>query len=118
MVSALLTILRSAPPTDREETIVDRALRLRWLDEHHDGVPVLGDLLRVIQEGPEEVRAVALDRGNDERYKAITEGLEAVRKLRLGAEHTRSGRAAADRARGGAERPHRASRDQVLQPGG
>ncbi len=75
MVSALLTILRAAPPTDREETIIDRALK--WLDENHDGVPVLGDLLRVIQEGPPEVRAVALDRGNDERYQAITEALEA-----------------------------------------
>ncbi|MGW9114519.1 ATP/GTP-binding protein [Microbacterium sp. NPDC055683] len=75
MVSALLTILRSAPPTDREETIIDRALK--WLDEHHDGVPVLGDLLRVVQEGPAEVRAVALDRGDDTRYKAITEDLEA-----------------------------------------
>lgn len=75
MVAALLTILRSAPPTDREETILDRALK--WLDEHHEGVPVLGDLLRVIQEGPDEVRAVALDRGDDVRYKDITEGLEA-----------------------------------------
>lgn len=75
MVSALLTILRSAPPTDREETIIDRALK--WLDEHHEGIPVLGDLLKVVQEGPPEVRAVALDRGDDVRYKAITEGLEA-----------------------------------------
>ena len=75
MVSALLTILRSSPPTDREETIIDRALKV--LDERHEGVPVLGDLLQVIQEGPQEVRAVALDRGNDERYKQITEGLEA-----------------------------------------
>ena len=77
MVSALLTILRAAPPSDREETIIDRALK--YLDEHHEGVPVLGDLLRVIQQGPPEVRAVALDRGNDERYQAITENLEASR---------------------------------------
>ena len=75
MVSALLTILRSSPPTDREETILDRALK--YLDTHHDGVPVLGDLLRVIQDGPPEVRAVALDRGDDARYKEITEDLEA-----------------------------------------
>lgn len=75
MVSALLTILRKEPPTDREESIIDRALKV--LDAHHEGVPVLGDLLRVIQEAPDEVRAVALDRGNDERYKAITENLEA-----------------------------------------
>jgi hypothetical protein len=75
MVSALLTIMRSAPPSDREETIIDRALKV--LDVKHEGIPVLGDLLRVIQEGPEEVRAVALDRGSDQRYKDITENLEA-----------------------------------------
>lgn len=75
MVSALLTITRSAPPSDREETIVDRALKV--LDERHEGVPVLGDLLKVIQDGPPEVRAVALDRGDDLRYKQITEDLEA-----------------------------------------
>lgn len=82
IVSALLTIVRAAPPTDREETIIDRALRI--LDARHDGrqngrrgVPVLGDLLKVIQDGPEDVRAVALDRGSDQRYKAITENLEA-----------------------------------------
>ncbi len=87
MVSALLTILRAAPPSDREETILDRALRV--LDERHQGVPVLADLLRVIQEGPEDVRAVALDRGSNERYQTITENLEAsliglVRGGRLG----------------------------------
>jgi hypothetical protein len=75
MIAALLTILRKEPPTDREESIIDRALH--WLDENHHGVPVLGDLLRVIQEAPDEVRAVALDRGDDMRYKAITENLEA-----------------------------------------
>lgn len=75
MVAALLTILRKEPPSDREESIIDRALRV--LDERHDGVPVLGDLLRVIQEAPQEVRDVALDRGDDNRYKAITENLEA-----------------------------------------
>ena len=75
MVSALLAILRQAPPTDREETILDRALK--HLDAHHQGVPVLGDLLRVIQDGPPEVRAVALDRGDESRYQTITENLEA-----------------------------------------
>jgi hypothetical protein len=75
MVSALLTILRKEPPTDREESIIDRALKV--LDETHTGVPVLGDLLRVIQSAPAEVRAVALDRGDDTRYRAITEDLEA-----------------------------------------
>jgi hypothetical protein len=75
MVAALLTIMRAAPPTDREETILDRALRV--LDARHTGVPVLADLLRVIQDGPEQVRAVALDRGDTHRYQDITENLEA-----------------------------------------
>ena len=75
MVLALLTILRSSPPSDREATILDRALK--HLDQHHEGVPVLGDLLAVIQQGPPEVRTVALDRGSDARYREITEELEA-----------------------------------------
>jgi hypothetical protein len=75
MLSALLTIVRKQPPSDREEAILDRALRV--LDRTHEGVPVLADLLRVIQDGYPEVRAVALDRGDDDRYKEITENLEA-----------------------------------------
>lgn len=76
MVGALITILRGDPPTDREETIVDRALKI--LDEVHVGIPVLGDLLKVIQDAPEELRLVALDRGDINRYRDITEGLEAT----------------------------------------
>jgi hypothetical protein len=75
MVSALVTILRAGPVSDREETILDRALRV--LDDRHDGVPVLGDLLQVIREAPEDVRQVALDRGDLTRYSQITEDLEA-----------------------------------------
>jgi len=40
-------------------------------------VPVLSDLLKVIQDAPEDVRHVALDRGSMQRYREITEGLEA-----------------------------------------
>jgi hypothetical protein len=76
MVSSLVTIMRAAPPGDREETILDRALRV--LDTRHDGVPTLPDLLQVIRQAPEEVRAVALDRGSMDRYREITEGLEAT----------------------------------------
>ncbi|RPF27003.1 ATP/GTP-binding protein [Georgenia muralis] len=75
MVSSLLTILRAAPPGDREETILDRALTV--LDERHDGVPVLPDLLRIIREAPDPVRQVALDRGSIDRYQSLTENLEA-----------------------------------------
>lgn len=76
MVAALITILRAAPPSDREETIIDRALTL--LDDRHAGVPVLPDLLQVIREAPDDLRAVALDRGEIARYRDITEDLEAT----------------------------------------
>jgi hypothetical protein len=75
MVSALLTIARRQPPTDREESIVNASLV--YLDEHFDGIPVLADLLHVIQDAPEEVRLVALDRGDIKQYHAITDQLEA-----------------------------------------
>ncbi|MCW2751643.1 MAG: hypothetical protein JWR83_2753 [Aeromicrobium sp.] len=76
MVGALITILRAEPPTDREETIIDRALKI--LDTNHVGIPVLGDLLKVIQDAPDELRHVALDRGDISRYRDITEELEAT----------------------------------------
>ncbi len=76
MVSALISIMRSAPPSDREETIIDEALKV--LDERHThGTPVLRDLLKVIQDAPDRVRNVALDRGSMDRYREVTEGLEA-----------------------------------------
>jgi len=81
MVSALVTILRSAPPTDREETILSAALNV--LDDRHRSgsgsgrAPVLGDLVQVLKDAPEAVRSVALDRGDMTRYRDITENLEA-----------------------------------------
>lgn len=77
MISALVTILRSGPPTDREETILSAALNV--LDDRHGpgAVPVLGDLLQVIKDAPQPVRSVALDRGDMNRYRDITENLEA-----------------------------------------
>ena len=76
MVIALITISRNAPPTDQEQTILDRALR--FLDEHFETVPVLGDLLNVIRSGPDELRQVALDRGDWNVYLAETRALEAT----------------------------------------
>ncbi len=76
VVSALITILRSSPPSDREETVISRGLQV--LDDKHEGIPVLPDLLRVIREAPDDVRQVAIDRGSIERYRQITEALEAT----------------------------------------
>lgn len=76
MVASLITLARREPPTDREEAIIERALQL--LDEQHEGVPVLSDLLEVIRQGPEELQLIAVSRGRLDRYQEITEGLEAT----------------------------------------
>jgi hypothetical protein len=73
MVGALITILRTSPPTDRESAILDRALRL--LDERHEDVPVLRDLIQLIEDAPDDLRQVAMDRNDLERYKDVTEDL-------------------------------------------
>ncbi|MGW0661924.1 ATP/GTP-binding protein [Streptodolium elevatio] len=74
-VGSLITIVRGSPVTDREETLLSTALRL--LDDKYDGVPVLGDLLAMLREAPEPLRAVALDRGDINRYRDVTENLES-----------------------------------------
>ena len=76
MVVSLITISRNNPPTDQEQTILDRALRV--LDETFDGVPVLKDLLDVIISAPDELRQVALDRGDMTVYLQETRALEAT----------------------------------------
>lgn len=74
IVSALLTIPRKQPPTDVEESLLDQAIRL--LDQRVQGVPVLSDLLAIVQEAPTELREVAVDRGSMEEYQRLTRGLE------------------------------------------
>lgn len=75
MVSSLLTILRKQPPNDVEESIIDAGLRV--LDDEFQGIPVLSDLLEVIQAAHPAIRDVAVDRGSMDRYQEITRGLEA-----------------------------------------
>ncbi|MFG1913076.1 ATP/GTP-binding protein [Kribbella sp. NPDC048928] len=77
-ISGLITILRAGtPPTDREESVITRALDI--LDDRMTGrVPVLADLLQVVKDAPPDLREAALDRGSEVRYREITEGLEAT----------------------------------------
>jgi hypothetical protein len=73
MIATLITLSRAAIPSDREEMILDRALRV--LDERQNGIPVLADLVEVIADGSDELRQVAMDRGDRGRYDDITENL-------------------------------------------
>ncbi|MEV5326683.1 ATP/GTP-binding protein [Nonomuraea sp. N2-4H] len=74
-VSALITIVRGRPVADTERTILSAALRV--LDERHPGVPILPDLIHVIDVGPDPVRAVTLARGSEERYRQVVDPLHA-----------------------------------------
>ncbi|WP_181019988.1 ATP/GTP-binding protein [Nonomuraea typhae] len=74
-VSALVTIVRGQPLADTERTVLSAALRV--LDERHHGVPILPDLINVIDAGPDPVRAVTLARGSDERYRQVVDPLHA-----------------------------------------
>lgn len=73
MLTALVTVLRGLPPADHERTVLNRAVRV--LDERHHGVPILPDLIKVLEDGPDEVRAVTLDRGVEERYREAVDPL-------------------------------------------
>lgn len=75
MLIALISILRKGKVTDNEEAILDTALTL--LEQRHRGVPVVQDLLDVIISRPQELQDVALDRGDENRYKDATDALVA-----------------------------------------
>ena len=77
-IAALIAILRKTPLDEREGAILDRCLLV--LESRHNAagtIPLMSDLRQVLKDRPVEVREVALDRGNDERYDTITEGLES-----------------------------------------
>ena len=78
MIAALVTITRKAPPSDQEEHLISAAISL--LDERHPGIPTLHDLIALIDEAPDELRVVAMDRGSLDRYRDVTENL--LRSLR------------------------------------
>lgn len=74
MTATLISIQRQGSLADWEETILDRAIRI--LEREFDGIPLLGDLLELIQSAPDELRLLALDGGDLERYREITRLLE------------------------------------------
>ena len=83
MVSSLMVIQRSGPLSDREDPMLTAALST--LDDRFDGTPVLADLLQVLNDMPEAVRAAAIDRGREDRYQELVEPMLVTLQALLGA---------------------------------
>ena len=69
----LLNLVLGRPLDARETTIVAAALRI--LDQRPE-VPLISDLHQLVRERHPDLRAVALDRGDDSRYDELVEDLE------------------------------------------
>jgi hypothetical protein len=75
MVSALVSLIRRRPVGDDEESVLAAALNV--LARRYTGgeVPTLPDLVQAIDDAPPEVMAVALARGDNDRYRAVVDPL-------------------------------------------
>jgi hypothetical protein len=82
LVAALVTIGRRTPPSDREEHLISAAIAL--LDERHEGTPTLHDLIALIEQAPDALRVIAMDRGDDQRYRDQVENLLASLRALVG----------------------------------
>lgn len=75
VVAALITIVRNRPMDDHEQAVLSAALHHLRERTPTGQAPLLPDLLRVLTEGPDRVRAVTLDRGDDTRYRDAVDPL-------------------------------------------
>jgi hypothetical protein len=75
LVRALVTVARGSRTFDVEDAALSAGLRL-LRSRHRRTPPVLSDLVRLLEDGPEAVRTVTLDRGDDLRYRTAVDGLQ------------------------------------------
>lgn len=75
MVAALITIMRGRPMDDHEQSVLSACLHHLRERSTPGRPPLLPDLLRVLDEGPDRVRAVTLDRGDQQRYQEAVDPL-------------------------------------------
>ncbi|WTL51395.1 ATP/GTP-binding protein (plasmid) [Streptomyces sp. NBC_01497] len=75
MVAALVAIVRGQPMTDHEQSVLSAALHLLRERTPPGQSPLLPHLLALLNEGPERIRAVTLDRGNEDRYRDAVDPL-------------------------------------------
>ena len=73
ILSALVTVVRGRAPEDHEDQLLDRALAI--LDDRHHGVPVLRDLIALVDQAPDDLRELTRDRGDLDRYRDETDRL-------------------------------------------
>nr|WP_245224979.1 ATP/GTP-binding protein [Streptomyces smyrnaeus] len=75
MVGALVTIVRNRPVDDHEQAVLSAVLHHLRERTPPGRSPVLPDVLKVLSEGPDRVRAVTLDRGDEARYRDAVDPL-------------------------------------------
>jgi hypothetical protein len=85
VLCALIALNRRGPVLDIEEAVLSRCLSI--LDDRlPPGHGTLHDLVALLEEGPEPVRTLTLERGQDPRYRAAVDPLQlSVRALTDGA---------------------------------
>lgn len=75
MVAALISVVRGRTMDDHEQAVLSAALHHLRERTKPGQAPLLPDLLAVLREGPDRVRAVTLDRGDDSRYRDAVDPL-------------------------------------------
>ncbi len=79
VVSGLILIVRGSAMEDYERAVLSAALRVLATRHPGDtataGPPTLVDLVQVLDAAPPQVRAVTLDRGDDDRYRDTVDPL-------------------------------------------
>ncbi len=74
LLMGLVQLVRRSRPSERDHLIVSRALSV--LNDRSESQIVISDVLDVIREAPDEIREVAMDRGDMSRYRQVTEDIE------------------------------------------
>lgn len=80
-VEALITIQRTVAPEDFEQSIIGQAMLIldrKWAQGRRRNLPVLSDLLALVQSPTDELRAIALDQGDLAQYHRITNRLQST----------------------------------------
>lgn len=73
ITSGLIELVRRARLADHEQAAVAAAIAV--LNRSHTGVPILPDLVAVLQDAPPQVRTAIWDRGDEQEYARLVDPL-------------------------------------------